>query len=255
MTDSTTTRLNSDSNRQDPVATAARFTPQDPDIAPGDQPRVLKQDPFGTVTVTTSASGELVILRDAGAAQWWARWLARRFARREARALACTAHLSGVPRLIGFDGCIVTRSWLSGTPMFQARPRQRAYYRDALGLLRRLHRCGIAHNDLAKEPNWLLGENGAPAVIDFQLASISRHRGRLFRMLAREDIRHLLKHKRTYCPEHLTRRQRQLLARPAWPSRWSRRLLKPVYLAITRNLLGWEDREGAGDRRHDQGTF
>lgn len=209
----------------------------------------MKKDPFGAVTVSTHRSGALVVERDTGAARRWARWLARRLAAREARALELAAGVPGVPQLLGFDGRIVTRSWLAGTPMFQARPQTRAYYREALRLLRRLHRCGIAHNDLAKEPNWLCLEDGSPAVIDFQLASVSRDRGWLFRLLAREDIRHLLKHKRTYCPEHLTSRQRRLLDRPAWPSRWSRRLLKPVYLIVTRRLLGWEDREGADDRR------
>jgi RIO-like serine/threonine protein kinase len=210
----------------------------------------LKRDPFGTVIVATDSMGKLVIQRDTRTAPWWAGWLARRLAAREARALAAAAAVPGIPRLVAFDGRTVTRSWIPGLPMFQAQPRQRVFYREALRLLRQLHRSGIAHNDLAKEPNWLCRDDGAPAIIDFQLASVSSRRGRIFRMLAREDLRHLLKHKRTYCPEHLTRRQRHLLEKPAWPSRWSRRLLKPIYLTITRRVLGWEDRDGATDRRH-----
>ncbi len=250
MTDSSNVPLNVDSNSQNRDFRAPRFSPQDPGIAAGQGPRLLKQDPLGTVTVTTAARGELVIRRNAADARWWARWLARRLAAREARALAAAALVPGVPRLIGFDGWVVTRSWLTGVPMFQAKPRERSYYREALRVLRQLHRCGIVHNDLAKEPNWLCREDGTPGIVDFQLASVSPGRGRLFRMLAREDLRHLLKHKRTYCAAGLTLRQRQMLARPAWPSRWSRRLLKPVYLTITRKLMGWEDREGAEDRRH-----
>ena len=64
-----------------------------------------------------------------------------------------------------------------------------------------MHRLGVAHNDLAKEPNLLVTTEGQPALVDFQLATITHQRGRLFRMLAREDIRHLLKHKRTYCAD------------------------------------------------------
>jgi RIO-like serine/threonine protein kinase len=191
-----------------------------------------------------------MIQRDTDAAAWWARWLARRLAAREARALVRADQVAGIPRLVAFDGRMLTRTWIGGLPMFQAMPRQPSYYRDALRLLRRLHRAGVAHNDLAKEPNWLCGADGSPAVIDFQLASVSATRGRVFRMLAREDLRHLLKHKRTYCPDGLTERQRHMLARPAWPSRWSRRLLKPVYLTITRRWMGWEDRDGAADRQH-----
>ena len=41
---------------------------------------------------------------------------------------------------------------------------------------RGLHRLGVAHNDLAKEPNWLVA-GGRPFLIDFQLAKVSPRRG------------------------------------------------------------------------------
>jgi serine/threonine protein kinase len=132
--------------------------------------------------------------------------------------------------------------------MHHARPRDRAYYREALRLLRRLHAAGVVHNDLAKEPNWLVAPDGAPALIDFQLASRPRRRGRRFRALAYDDLRHLLKHKRTYCPEALTARERAILARRSCPAAAWMRTGKPVYLFVTRRVLGWSDREGAGDR-------
>ena len=52
---------------------------------------------------------------------------------------------------------------------------------------------GVTHNDIAKPQNWLMTPEGRAAVIDFQLASVHRRRGRLFRTMAREDLRHLLK--------------------------------------------------------------
>jgi serine/threonine protein kinase len=127
-------------------------------------------------------------------------------------------------------------------------PRDPAYFRAARALLARLHRRGVAHNDLAKEPNWLVTPDGAPALVDFQLALVAPRRGRLFRALAREDIRHLLKHKRNYCPERLTAREQRILARPAAISSLWMATGKPVYLFFTRRILGWADREGAGDR-------
>ena len=122
------------------------------------------------------------------------------------------------------------------------------YFRDARRLLRRLHRAGVVHNDLAKEPNLLVTPDGRAAFIDFQLAARFRKRSGLFRLLAREDIRHLLKHKRTYCAEALTTREKAILTTPSLPSRIYMRTVKPVYLFVTRRLLGWADREGAGDR-------
>ena len=116
---------------------------------------------------------------------------------------------------------------LPGAPLYEAPPRSRAYFVDALRVLRRLHRAGIAHNDLAKEANWLVAGERC-AIVDFQLATRSRTRTARFRRRAYEDLRHLLKHKRTYQPQRLTARQRRVLARPTLPTRLWRVLAKPV---------------------------
>jgi hypothetical protein len=99
-----------------------------------------------------------------------------------------------------------------------------------------MHHRGVAHNDLAREPNWLVTPEGMPALIDFQLAWCDASRGRLFRLMAREDLRHLLKHKRSYCPERLTARQRRLLAEPTLLARAWRRSLQPLGRALRRCL-------------------
>jgi hypothetical protein len=73
-------------------------------------------------------------------------------------------------------------------------------------------------------------------------------------MLAWDDLRHLLKHKRSYCPEALTARQRAILARRSPLAALWARTGKPAYRFVTRRLLGWSDREGAGDRGSTQGS-
>jgi hypothetical protein len=220
-------------------------------LNPPGTPVQLKRDVFGVVRRRTlqGPTGPLdCVERDTGEAIRWLRWLAHRLAAREARALAALRRVPQVPLLISWDGCRLLRSWLPGVPLHQSGGVERAYFREALRLLRRVHAAGILHNDLAKEPNWLVRPDGGPALVDFQLAMRPRHRGRLFRMLARDDLRHLLKHKRTYCPECLTTRQRALLAqRSPIAGTWAR-TGKPLYRFVTRRLLGWADREGAGDR-------
>ncbi len=208
----------------------------------------LKSDLFGSVW-RDGERGREIVRRDTASARWWLAWLARRLCRREARALARLDGIIGTPRLVaaGADG--LRREWIEGRPMQIARPRNADYYRAARRLVSALHRRGVAHNDLAKETNWLVTPTGQPAIVDFQLALVSRRRGRLFRSLAREDLRHLLKHKRSYCPGRLTARERRILARPAAISRLWMATGKPVYTFITRRLLGWADREGAEDRR------
>jgi RIO-like serine/threonine protein kinase len=122
--------------------------------------------------------------------------------------------------------------------------------------VRRLHAAGVIHNDLAKETNWLVTPDGRPALVDFQLAMTLRQgrtrkecrRGALARALGHDDIRHLLKHKRTYLPERLTARERRILATPSMINRVWMASGKNVYLFVTRRVFRWRDREGAGDR-------
>lgn len=187
-------------------------------------------------------------MRDVRSGRWWLRWLARRLIRREAAALLALRDVPRLPRLLDNNRDTLHRSWIPGEPMQQARPRDLRYFKAAARLLRSLHRRGVAHNDLAKEPNWLVTPGGNPSIVDFQLAFHSPARSLLFRMMAREDLRHLLKHKRTYCASHLTQREKGILDTPAPISRLWMRTGKPVYLFITRRVLGWSDREGASDR-------
>ena len=208
---------------------------------------LLKKDLFGEIRLTGSGN-ERQIVRDLASASGWLRWLARRLMRREARALAALSNIDGVPHVVRIERDVLVRSYIAGMPMYRARPADPAYFKAAFGLLRRLHRAGVVHNDLAKEPNLLVRNDRSPAFIDFQLAWHNPRRSRLFRLLAHEDVRHLLKHKRTYCPDRLTAREKRILANPSLPSRLWMRTIKPVYLFVTRRLLGWADREGAADR-------
>lgn len=209
--------------------------------------RLLKKDLFGEVWLQESAT-DASILRDTRPARWWLRWLARSLLRREARALAALDGIEGVPALIRYDEYQLVRSYIGGTAMHMGKPPDRPYFVSAARLLRRVHRAGVVHNDLAKEPNLIIRDDGRAAFIDFQLAWRSTGRGRIFRIAAREDIRHLLKHKRSYCRDELTERERSILDNPSGLSRLWMGLFKPVYLFITRRLFGWSDREGAGDR-------
>lgn len=175
-----------------------------------------------------------VACRDTGEARWWARPASRWLAAREARALGALAGDPAFPALLGWDGRRLVRSRIDGETMAEARPRDSAYFRAARRALARMHRRGVAHNDLAREPNWLVTPAGGAAIIDFQLAWCDARRGRVFRLMAREDLRHLLKHKRSYCPARLTARERALLDSPGPAARLWRRTLHPLGRALRR---------------------
>jgi RIO-like serine/threonine protein kinase len=214
-----------------------------------DQARLLKKDLFGEVWHIYGEDGG-TILRDTENSRVWIAWLARSLMRREARILAQLDDLPGIPSLLSLSNTRLTRSFIKGSPLQEARPDDPQYFTEAARLLRRLHRAGVAHNDLAKEPNVLLTDDGQPAFVDFQLAIATRRRGRLFRVLAYDDLRHLLKHKRSYCEQALSAREIRILANPSLPARIWMRTGKPLYLFVTRRILGWSDREGATDRGH-----
>lgn len=212
---------------------------------------VLKSDHFSTIErgfwITDAGEVEAVVRR-LDQVPWWTRPIARWFANREARALERIAGIGIGPQLIARGDDFLVRSWIPGLPLQLARPEGDAgYFRAAKRQLHAMHRAGVAHNDLAKEQNWLRDREGLPRLTDFQLASVQARRGRLFRIAAREDLRHLLKHKRKYCPAALTASERRLLAERSAPARIWMATGKRLYNFVTRRIMGYVDREGGGD--------
>lgn len=209
---------------------------------------LLKSDVFGTITRVDDT-----VIRDANRSRPWARRLAFHLLRREHRALtrlSLGVGIDGVPRVLDLAPGRLTRRWIEAQPMQIAQPRDASYFRAASRLVRQLHAANVIHNDLAKETNWLVTPDGRPALVDFQLAmTIAGKRGALARALGHDDIRHLLKHKRSYLPERLTAREKRILATPSLASRLWMASGKRVYLFVTRRILHWQDREGAGDRQ------
>lgn len=189
-----------------------------------------------------------VVLRRLDRVPLWARPLAWYLARREIRALRAVQGIEGCPVLVRVDRTGLLRSWTRGTPLHLAKPADPAWYDDARRLLRQMRRAGVTHNDVAKPQNWLMTPDGRAAVIDFQLASVHRRRGRLYRTMAREDLRHLLKQKRAYAPHLLTPAERAMLAHKALPARVWMATGKKLYNFITRRLMNWSDGEGTEDR-------
>jgi RIO-like serine/threonine protein kinase len=208
----------------------------------------LKADSFGRIALMRDMHG-LFVRRDLSGLPWWLRSLAWRLARREALALRQLVGQAQTPQLLRWDGIRLDRSFLDGVAMYKNPPRgDLAYFRAARRLLQQVHRRGVAHNDLAKEANWLVRADGSPALIDFQLAVRGDPRSRWMRLLAREDLRHLLKHKRMYCRDKLTPVESRLLKRTSWVRDLWFGTGKPVYRFLTRRILKWEDNEGQGPK-------
>ncbi len=227
-----------------PDMTKARFLPE----------TVHKRDVFSeTISGKLEGCPEFpVVLRKLDGVPIYARPLAWWLARKEIRGLKAVQGIEGCPVLVRADHVGLLRSWTQGTPLQLAKPIDPAWYRDAKRLLREMRRAGVTHNDIAKPQNWLMTPDGRAAVIDFQLASVHTRRGKLFRIKAREDLRHLLKQKRAYAPDLLTPAETRMLAQKSLPSRIWMATGKRLYNFITRRLMNWSDGEGTEDRiEHD----
>jgi len=216
---------------------------------------LLKRDVFSVVERGQFATdrGEVdAVLRRIDEVPWWSRMLARHLFKREARALkAAPAGVAPTLLYVGRDR--LARAFIDGVALHIARPvGDHAFFRSAKVTLRKLHRAGICHNDLAKEQNWLRTPDGRACLTDFQLSMLFTRRSKLFRVAAYEDLRHLLKHKRRYAPEALTPAEKRVLARKSLFTRAWMATGKRVYYAVTRGLLNFSDREGGGRRLANQ---
>jgi hypothetical protein len=213
---------------------------------------LLKRDVFSTVERGRfrREAGECdAVLRRLDQVPWWSFLLARHLFARERKALTRARGLEVGPELLWAGRRALVRGFIDGVALHLAKPYGDIdYFKSAKAALHRLHRAGICHNDLAKEQNWLRGRDGRAYLTDFQLAACFNRRTRLFRIAAYEDLRHLLKHKRSYAPHALTPREKKILARKSVFANLWLATGKKVYRAITRGLFNFTDREGGGRR-------
>ena len=213
---------------------------------------VLKRDIFSTIERGhfVCDNGEVdAVLRRIDTAPWWVAPIASHFLKREARALAAAEQLKIAPTLLFTGKKALVRSFIDGVPLHIARPTDEIrFFQSAKAAMRKLHRLGICHNDLAKEQNWLRTPDGRACFTDFQLSICFSGRGKFFRIAAYEDLRHLLKHKRKYAPDSLSAAEWRVLKHKSWLTRVWMATGKKIYYAITRGLFNFIDREGGGTR-------
>lgn len=218
---------------------------------------ILKRDVFSETRLGffAGAPETRIVRRVVTASPWWSRPLAWLLARREIRSLKKIYGLNGVPQLIATDRQELYRLWTEGAPLHLARPDQSDFYRNAHKILRSMRRLGVTHNDLAKPQNWLMTPDGGAALIDFQLSSVHKRRGALYRYHAYEDFRHLIKQKQSFACHLMTPAERRILKRRSWPSSLWMLTGKKIYNFFTRTVFKWSDGEGTGDRLQLQGPF
>jgi hypothetical protein len=145
--------------------------------------------------------------------------------------------IPGVPAVIGRVGRNgLLRAYVPGHPLSRREPVSDTFCDELLAILRRLHERHIAYVDLDKRQNILVGEDGKPHLIDFQIAvwlpPVGWRGWWPFRfILARlqeADYYHWLKHKRRLRPDLLTDEERRRLSRLSIWIRLHRAVARPL---------------------------
>ena len=178
------------------------------------------------------------------------RWTGRKLQRREMRAYTKLQDLPNVPALLGPVGDTgFAHAYVAGEPLNKGATVPDTFFPELLALVGHLRDRGIAYVDTNKPENVLLGDDGRPHLIDFQIscdASAWWPRWVGQRVLAscyHGDIYHVLKLKRRFRPDQLTDADRKRLEQRGWVIRTHRFLTKP-YFAVRRPLMRWLMRKG-----------
>jgi hypothetical protein len=170
------------------------------------------------------------------------RWLSRR----ESGLYEAAASVPGVPPFLGRRGpASYAHLFVDGVTIDRYAGRVPDGFFDELErTLLGIHALDMAYVDMAKDENVIVGADGRPWLIDFQISLRLPHGriarrilGPIVRRLQAEDRYHVAKQKRLYRPDLLTDRDREILGRRSWPNRLHRRTVKPLYNWIVRHVL------------------
>jgi hypothetical protein len=188
-------------------------------------------------------------------------WLGRRLAARERRALERLADLPNVPDSLGdvsADGNRLTnavaRVYVPGHPLRKDEWVRADFFPTLRKLLAEMHRRGIAYVDLHKRENVIVGDDGRPYLIDFQIGfDVTYNRvawvpgiSYLFDVLCQSDWYHLGKHVALHARAPLSN------VRPPWWIRLHRLIAVPFREARRRALVAAAVRTGAGRVESEQ---
>ncbi|MEA2709919.1 MAG: hypothetical protein QOF78_2520 [Phycisphaerales bacterium] len=144
--------------------------------------------------------------------------IGRFLCRREMRFYNALAALPNVPRIIGAVGTTgFLHAYIEGNPLSKDRPVPDTFFDDLERLMHEIHGLRIAYVDANKPENILLGDDGRPHLIDFQISWDLHELGNTWlnrwwlRRLQQSDIYHVLKHKKRLRPDQLSEGERAIV--------------------------------------------
>jgi hypothetical protein len=185
-------------------------------------------------------------------------WVGALLTRHEVRLYKLLQGMQGVPRLIGAVGKHgFMHGFVPGHPLARNEQVSDTFCDGLSALVDGLHDRHVAYVDLNKRENVLIGDDGRPYLIDFQISLYLPPVGWrrlwpvrwLLRRFQHADRYHCLKHKRRLRPDLLTEQQRAIVDRlSVWIRlhRWLTRPLTNLRRRTLKRLSGLQAADVAG---------
>lgn len=213
----------------------------------------LYQGPAGRIVLKVYRTSSLLGLP----MQWTGRWQVRH----ETRLYELLGDVPGIPRLLGRNGPTgFAHEYIEGHPLDKGTKLNDAFFPRLRELLNAIHARRAAYVDLEKRENILVGDDGRPYLIDFQISwhVADPHAARrwparwILPVLQAADRYHYLKHKRRLRPDQLTPEELEQSRRTPWWIQGHRVLFRPI-TAARRLILTWLGaRRGTRGRSEEQ---
>jgi hypothetical protein len=211
--------------------------------------RTFKHDFFAATGLYEGPRGKVVLKVGRQASLWGLpmEWIGRLLTGHEARLYRIAESVGGVPAFLDRWGPTgLVHQYVEGHPLAREDQVDDDFFPRLAAMLDAIHARGAAYVDLEKRENILLGEDGRPYLIDFQISwHLPRNRGGaswlalwFLGVLQQSDRYHLLKHWRRLRADQLDGRVvMQSYAPPFW-IRWHRAIFRPLTL-LRRQILVW----------------
>lgn len=208
--------------------------------------QTIKHDFFAATGFYADPAGRLVVLKMGRTEEYFGvplLWLGKWLCDREVRFYRRFADLPNVPPVLGRVGKTgFVHAYVEGRPLSKHHPVPDGFFAALDRLVDEIHRRKSAYVDTNKPENILLGDDGLPHLIDFQISFDLHDLGDwpwsrwLLRRFQREDRYHLLKHKRKLRPDQMTQEEVARAERKSWVIRTHRTLTKPYFLIRRRTF-------------------
>ncbi len=181
-------------------------------------------------------------------------WMGNFLRKREKSIYKAIAGIDGVPRWVeSFGDTGYAIEYVQGHPLDHVTKPPAGFFDELRKLFDAIHSRGVAYSDANKRSNIIVGADGKPYLVDYQI-SVRRRKDwpwpfcvivdKIVDYMIAKDIYHLYKHKRRISPAQLTPEEDALSRKRSGIHLIHRKLTKP-YRALRRGFLKKKFQDGS----------